>query len=321
MFQSIRQFLLPTARSIKYGRMLRRAISDASKPKATPLSPPVGFVLGCGRSGPTILGKLLSTHQSVLYLREPYYLWRAIDPSTDMIRFFGNAKTAPCCIMGDAYVSDESINRFNACMQAELRRCHAPDKRVIEKTPINAMRIPFLDGLSPKSPILHLVRNGIDVVRSIHRLASTNTYHLGGKGDWNQWWGRDNCKWDALALDAKNANWFKDEIPLLQSNLEMGALEWLISLGEINEHRTRLGDRLIEVRYSDLTSDPATQLHRICNHFEIEPEEEWLHQSCQQLDSARKNSGDPLELPPKMCRAFNHFQDQYGFEGHAVEKT
>jgi hypothetical protein len=177
----------------------------------------------------------------------------------------------------------------------------------------------MINSFSPQSPILHLVRNGIDVVRSIDRLARTNTYRLGGKGDWNQWWGRDNCKWTALSNDAISAGWFADEVPLIDTNQQMGALEWLISLGEIQKHRDTLADRLIEISYTDLTKDPSTHLQRICNHFELDPEQSWLDESSKQVDSARKNSGDPLVLPPKMCEAFNDFQEQYSFDGRAVE--
>ena len=205
-------------------------------------------------------------------------------------------------------------------MHAELRRCGSNSKRLLEKTPINAMRIPMLNALSPSSPILHLVRNGIDVVRSIERLSKTNTYQLGGSGQWNQWWGRDNCKWEALANDARAQGWFKNEIDLLQSNAQMGALEWVISLQEINVQRTKLGNRLLEVSYKNLTKEPKTQLQMICEHFALEPTPEWLDLCCNQLDSERKNSGKPIALPPKLCAAFNNLQNQYGFDDVAIEE-
>ena len=50
----------PIARSIKYGRLHRRAQTDATKLNVPPLNPPVSFIFGCGRSGTTILGKLLA---------------------------------------------------------------------------------------------------------------------------------------------------------------------------------------------------------------------------------------------------------------------
>jgi hypothetical protein len=308
----------PIARSIKYGRLLRRAQSNAAKLNVPPLIPPVSFIFGCGRSGTTILGKLLAENKDVLYLFEPYHMWRAIQPATDMIQLYGDNDEDTHCILGSEYITEIEIQRFNACMQGELDRCGVLHKRIIEKTPINAMRIPFLNSLSPESPMLHLVRNGVDVVRSIERLSSTNSYQMSGKGNWNQWWGRDHCKWKALASDAEKLNLYPGEIPLLKSDTEMGALEWLVSLDEIERSRNEIGRRLLEVKYNDLTEDPPNELTKICTHFSIEPESKWLEYCRNQLDSARQNQGAPIVLPPKMCKAFNAFQEQYGFEGLAT---
>jgi len=318
MINALLEKFRPIARSIKYGRLLRRAQSDATKLNIPTISPPVSFIFGCGRSGTTILGKLLSEHKEVLYLFEPYHMWRAIQPATDMIQLYGDNGGNTHCVLGSDYISKIEIQRFNACMQSELDRCREPRERIIEKTPINAMRIPFLNSLSPQSPMLHLVRNGIDVIRSIERLSSTNSYQMSGKGNWNQWWGRDHCKWKALAKDAETLDLFSGEIPLLQSETEMGALEWLASLHEIERYRNELGSRLLEVKYNTLTEDPQRELTKICTHFNIEPEPEWLRYCGNQLDSARKNQGAPIVLPPEMCEAFNAFQEQFGFEGRAT---
>ena len=98
----------------------------------------------------------------------------------------------------------------------------------------------------------------------------------------------------------------------------MGALEWLISLGEVDAHREELGGNLLEICYNTLTEDPKEQLKMICDHFGIEPNSSWLNYCCEQLDSARKNQGEQLVLPPSMCKSFNKFQKQYGFEGRAI---
>lgn len=310
------QKIKPVARSIKYGRLLRKAQSDSLDKNASPPNPPVSFIFGCGRSGTTILGKLLDTHDDVIYLFEPYHLWRAILPETDMIQLYGDCDTN--CILDGDQVPEAVIQRFNSCMAAELKRSKKTHASLIEKTPINAMRIPLLSKISPKSQMLHLARNGIDVVRSIDRLASTNTYQLSGKGDWNQWWGRDHCKWKSLCDDSIEKGYFVDEIESLTTNIEVGALEWLVSLIEINLNQEQLGNQLLEVSYNNLTENPKIQLTKICNHFGIKSEDSWLDYCSNQLDSARKNQGDPIVLPPKMCEAFNAFQDQYGFDGQAI---
>src|SRR5205807_1050578 len=42
------------------------------------------FILGCGRSGTTILGNLLAQHPSVTYLHEHRPLWTSAYPETDI---------------------------------------------------------------------------------------------------------------------------------------------------------------------------------------------------------------------------------------------
>lgn len=318
MINALLQKIRPFARSIKYGRLLRKAQSDATKRDVPSINPPVSFIFGCGRSGTTILGKLLATHDEVCYLFEPYHIWRAILPSTDMIQLYGMNENGTHCILESESVNETVTQRFNACMQSELQRSGTPQQRLIEKTPINAMRIQFLRGISSQSPMLHLVRNGTDVIRSIERLASTNTYQMSGKGQWNQWWGRDNCKWDSLASDAIDHGIFPEEIQQLKTHAQMGALEWLVSLIQVDSQRESLGEQLLEICYNNLTENPQEQLTKMCNHFHIESNQSWLDYCCEQLDSARKNDGEQVVLPPNMCSAFNAFQEQYGFDGRAI---
>ena len=319
MINALLQKIRPFARSIKYGRLLRRAQADSNTQDVIAVRPPVSFIFGCGRSGTTILGKLLAVHDEVHYLFEPYHIWRAIVPATDMIQLFGKSDTGTHCLMGDEFISENEVRRFNACMYGELQRSGKSQPKLIEKTPINAMRISMLSAISPQSQMLHLVRNGIDVVRSIERLSSSNTYQLSGKRDWTHWWGREHCKWNALVADASAKGLFLDEIQELSTNIEMGALEWLLSIGEVNTHRKSLGEKLLEVCYNKMTQDPRDELTAICNHFGIDPTESWLGYCCEQLDSALKNQGEDVVLPPKMFEVFNTYQEQYGFEGRAVQ--
>lgn len=49
-------------------------------------APPAGpiFLLGCGPSGTTIIGRILSQHRNVLYLNEPRFVWAKAYPKTDI---------------------------------------------------------------------------------------------------------------------------------------------------------------------------------------------------------------------------------------------
>ena len=45
---------------------------------------PVCFIAGCGRSGTTFLGRILSMHPGIAYLEEPRNYWIAINKKTDV---------------------------------------------------------------------------------------------------------------------------------------------------------------------------------------------------------------------------------------------
>jgi hypothetical protein len=91
------EIVKPWVRALKYNSLrylaewtVRQSSSD-EQPQQLPL--PV-FIIGCGRSGTTILGQVLSAHPEVYYLFEPYHLWAAIDPMTDVLEPGGVYETS-----------------------------------------------------------------------------------------------------------------------------------------------------------------------------------------------------------------------------------
>lgn len=81
MLELNKRYARPIRFTLRYRRALRQAAA-ASPTDTSPANPP-GFIIGCGRSGTTILGTILEQHPSICYLLEPYHLWAAIDPRTD----------------------------------------------------------------------------------------------------------------------------------------------------------------------------------------------------------------------------------------------
>ena len=243
----------PWLRTCKYGCLRWRAERRARRRSGNdtvPVPAPMAFIFGCGRSGTSILGEVLSLHPDVSYLREPGYMWVAIERSTDFVSLYDPAGGR--CIMNAAHVTPESRVRFARVMRPARRG----RKMLIEKTPINAMRIGFLDALAPGARYVHIARDGVDVCRSIDRLASENTYKMGGKSRTNQWWGTDDAKWHALLRDGIEAGYHPGEAPRLEGHLAWGAYEWIVTLLEVDRYRDALADRLFEIRYPDLAADP-----------------------------------------------------------------
>src|SRR5262245_53595567 len=99
----------------------------------------MSFIMGCGRSGTTILGQLLGKHREVTYLNEPLHYWYAIDTRTDNLDFFGG-KGQSWLDATDA--TDAAARRFGRLF-GQVQRW-AGGRRVVEKLPINALRMEWL---------------------------------------------------------------------------------------------------------------------------------------------------------------------------------
>jgi hypothetical protein len=313
--------LKPFARTARLRLLKRRAEQLVKKPVAaergenSDLAPPA-FIFACGRSGTTILGKLFGLHEGVTYLREPYHLWATIEPALDVTNL--HVRTPPRLWWGQSDVTDPIRTRFARLILGERERSGRPI--LIEKTPHNVFRIGFLDELTGgRGRFIHIVRNGIDVARSIDRLATNQLYTMAGRRDYNQWWGSNELMWQRLAAEGPAHGHFTAlEVAQLTSHAQRGAYEWLASLGEADRWRAALGDRLLEITYQWLTRDTRGVLTRLAAHVGATAPEPWLAAADAMVSPERKNKGGELRLPANMARLFNEYQGRYGYENRAV---
>jgi glycosyltransferase involved in cell wall biosynthesis len=311
------EFYKPIGRAVKYNALkwwAGRRVADERKELCTDPAPDVAFLIGCGRSGTTVLGDVFHRHPQVRYFYEPYHLWATIDPSIDVTNLYhvGPARF----LLSGTDLTAAARRRFQQLILDPTRR--AGKKIAIEKTPFNACRIGYLEALQSHAKYIHLVRDGVDVCRSIDRLSRDRTYRMVGRPGMNRWWGRRGSKWIALAADGMSAGYFADEVPRLKSYESKAAYEWIVSLEEVERARQGLGDRLLEMTYPRLTADPAAALMEICIFLGLSVPPRWLDQSVHTIEKARTNIGKPLLLPARMCEAFNHWQERFGFAGRAA---
>lgn len=307
--------LLPYARTFKLLALDAQAELRLRHPPSERKRLPVRFLVGCGRSGTTILGKLFAGNQHAHYLREPYHLWKTIDRRFDVTGLHSDPTGARFFMDSDDF-TERAAHRFDTL----IARSGDPARHlcVVEKTPHNAARIGLLERFEPDARFVHIARDGVNVVRSIDRLASSPTYKMAWRSSYNQWWGKHGAKWNALASEGAAKGYFPDEVPLLKSNMQRGAYEWLASLCEVNAWKPRLGDRLLEVTYTQLTSDPVATCSRICDHIGVPAPKAWAGNLRDMVSTERTNKGDDLVLPPKMAEVFNELQAQYEFPNKAI---
>lgn len=314
----------PWARYIKYNSLYFYALLHAAFfPESKISRCDTLFVIGCGRSGTTVLGEMLEAHPSVRYIFEPWHFWAAVDPRLDITQLF--TKNYGPAIINDSYVSSTSKLKFERLFYGTFIRLFGgrPPSVLIEKTPHNAFRIGYLNGLNPNAYYLNIVRDGVAVVESIGQIAKNNSSIVAGLDNFNQWWGCNSGKWQAIKLSAVSLGFDPNEIEMLVTDRQKGACEWLLSLMEVEKYRSTLGGRLLDVRYEDLITHPRNVLEMIAEHFNFTKDVDWLERASNMIgvDKSAMNKEQkfaPLYLPVGICVEFNKYQRKFQFNNMAI---
>lgn len=128
-------------------------------------APPAGaspvFIVAFPRSGTTLLEQMLDAHPALVTMDEQPFLQQAMDQITDL---------------GIAYPS--ALARLTAGQLAGIREHYwsltrrkvrlAPGQRLIDKNPLNLLRLPAIRRLFPHARILLAIRHPCDVVLSCY---------------------------------------------------------------------------------------------------------------------------------------------------------
>lgn len=300
--------IVPMARRIRLDRMHAAAVRIADQgSEETPATPPI-FVVGCGRSGTTILGNLIGIHPAVTYLNEPYHLWAAVSPRLDVTNL--HARTTPTLCWTDPATPEE---------RSRFLRVFGPlgrEGRLVEKTPHNIYRVDWIRSILPEARFVNIRRSGVEVVQSIDRIASSSTYRM-MRPDYNQWWGSNGSKWDALARECPAHGHDFCDVGLLRNSRDRGAYEWLTSLREGDRLASACGDTWLDLDHRELCHSPREVLAAICDHCGLDLDDAWLER-CEQEIVERPGKPRTIALSDGIRGPFNEMQERLGFPDRAV---
>jgi 1,2-diacylglycerol 3-alpha-glucosyltransferase len=232
------------------------------------------FVVGCGRSGTTLLGTLLAAHPDVHYLNEPRDRWTALASATDDIDLFGPGRNKLCFSAEDTTPEQAtSFRRLFGVCDSGARRA------LVEKLPQNCFRIRWLQRLAPGAKFVHIVRNWPAVVASITKLSLDTTYTIAGRAPLNRWWGTRHSKLDRFAEELEGSGLLPigaGELPSVPASAadyaKLAACEWYASVRAVQRTKASLAPDYIEIRYEDLVREPASNLTRIFEFVGLVPD-------------------------------------------------
>lgn len=236
------------------------------------------FVVGCGRSGTTALGGLLGHHRALAYLNEPRDIW-ASEPRTDVWSDEARWRGGRLELTADD-LTPAAGDRIRRLLAAEVRKQEAA--RLVEKLPVNSFRIGYLDALCNDCLVVHLVRDGHAVARSIAVRAADGP-----------WFGHDGYKWKLLAELAR-ARGLAAELDDCTDDFARGLLEWRLAVTSAGAAIAGLpAERTLEVRYEQLVADPAATLDRLLAFIDVEPD----------LSLRARAAGEITAAPPRVPSA------------------
>ena len=128
------------------------------------------IILGSPRAGTSVLGRFLEAHPAMTHVKEPRLVWRyGNDGYSDLL---GADRARPDVIR---YIQ----GKFDDLVKA------APGGgTLLEKTPSNSLRVPFIEKIFPDARYIHITRNGFDAALSIrwYWLNFTKGLHQGRQG-------------------------------------------------------------------------------------------------------------------------------------------
>jgi hypothetical protein len=208
------------------------------------------FIVGCGRSGTTILGETLAVHTSVTYLNEHRQLWADAYPATDVWSERARERGGRLDL-SESTCTPEQSRRLTVNFYCETFVTGRP--RLFEKLPINSFRLPFIDAVFPDALFVHLLRNGLEVARSIERMPKESL-----------WYGHDDYKWKLLEDYAGRSERYGDLPALCDTARRRGLLEWRMSVEAAVEFLDALpAERHVSLTYEELLDRPVEVVRRI----------------------------------------------------------
>lgn len=191
------------------------------------------FIVGCPRSGTTLLRDLLRSHPNLTFPPESQFIPR-------YYRAYGNpSSNADAISLGKIILNTRSVRTWEIGLKPEAFADCRTFQQVLcllfeawlrrenkarwgDKTPQYVAEIPLLLTLFPSAQILHIIRDGRDVAVSVRKVA-------------------------------------------FEGNLYMAASRWKTSVRAGREAGAALGPKsYLEIRYEDLLARPEQVMRSVC---------------------------------------------------------
>ena len=282
------------------------------------LKPPI-IIFGNTRSGTTIVQKVMATHPDIVQWYEPRTLWLCADPSRGHDEFDERDATDKV-----KWYIQEHFLKF----QQQHGNC-----TVMEKTPANILKIPYVRAIFPEATFLFIVRNPFSFISSVEmkwqrpisskgirrRLKYTPMTQL------PYYAGRlIRQQFDKRVLRRKYLSlWgprYKGMAEDLQTHdlLTVIARQWSVCSRKAEKDLALFEPgRILRLRYEDFVEDPISDMERICAHCGLEMTNGMVRAANEWVKSDRQHKWQRFD-PRDLARILPEIADEMQRHGYEI---
>ncbi len=282
------------------------------------LRPPI-IVLGNTRSGTTVVQKVLAAHPDVAAWYEPRTLWQYADPGRAHDEF-------------EAVDATDKVKRYIRKRFSRYQREHG-DRVIVEKTPVNILRIPYVRAIFPEAVYLYVVRSPLSFISSVElkwqrtvtvkgvrwRLKSTpptQLHHYALKYARQQF--------DKKILRRKYLSvWGPryrgvDEDLANEDMLTVIARQWSVCSAKAERDLEAFDEgQVLRLRYEDFVADPISEMERICRHAGLDMADQVVRAARETVKSDRQHKWERFD-PAQLARILPEVADEMERHGYEV---
>ena len=282
------------------------------------LKPPI-ILFGNFRSGTTLLQKLISTHPNVVSLYEPVGLWLYADPGRSHDEF-------------DERDATDKVKRYIRNEFLKYQEQHE-NRIIVEKTPHNLLRIPYVRAVFPEAHFLYIVRNPLSFVSSVElkwqqpatkkrilkRLRSTPVTQL------HHYLTRFlSQQWNNRILRHKYLSIWGPRYKGIQKDLKAEDLMVVIARQWSRASRKAEKDlalfeegQVLRLRYEDFVQDPISDMEHNCAHCGLQMTGDMAKTAREVVKTDRKLKWQRFE-PHVLARIVPELHDEMQRHGYEI---
>jgi hypothetical protein len=264
------------------------------------LKPPI-FIFGNTRSGTTIVQKVMSLHPDITGWYEPNALWLYADPGRIHDEFDENDAT-------------DRVKRYIRQRFLKYQKLHG-NAVVLEKTPQNILRIPYVRAIFPEATFLFIVRNpfsfissveykwqrtvtGQGVVRRLKDMPLSQLHHWVRRYLIQQI-NKRILRRKYLSIWGPRYKGIQDDLKK-HDQLTIIARQWAIpSMKAERDMAAFYEGQILRSKYEDFVDNPLADLERICAHCGLQMTNDMVNATREMVKSDRKikwQRFDPRDL-------------------------